>query len=213
MSTRHSLLHCSSSLRKLCVLGRVSPCHSQPCLVWSTQFGRQVLNERTQYNRYWCSVEGCISSRSNIPVPTIWGPSFRMLASGAREESSKNNTTDEKEVQKFEKLANEWWDPHSTMRGLHALNKARMHFIREGLSAHRGLDASQAHVLRGINVLDVGCGGGILAESLARLGAHVTGIDVTERNIGVAQHHLQLDSLAPGSIECAPKLWHPTCVI
>ena len=84
---------------------------------------------------------------------------------------------DHDEVKKFDELAAKWWDPEGEFKPLHQINPLRVGFINERAN------------LEGIKVLDVGCGGGILAEALNKLGAQVTGIDASEQTIGVAQNH------------------------
>lgn len=100
-----------------------------------------------------------------------------------------DNTVDEREVEFYSRLAATWWDHDGPFWPLHTLNALRLDYIRDQLCEHFGLDANHEQPLRGLSVLDVGCGGGILSESMARLGASVTGIDVVEQNIRVAGLH------------------------
>ncbi|BFM08615.1 bifunctional 2-polyprenyl-6-hydroxyphenol methylase/3-demethylubiquinol 3-O-methyltransferase UbiG [Halioxenophilus aromaticivorans] len=93
---------------------------------------------------------------------------------------------DPKEVEQFSKIADLWWDDSGPFWPLHVLNNVRLKWIRSELSL-----PNTAKPLEGMSVLDVGCGGGILSESLAKLGASVTAIDVVERNINVAKLHAQ----------------------
>ena len=96
----------------------------------------------------------------------------------------------------FLNCAREWWDTAGPngVGPLHAMNPARVQFIREALASYHGKEnESVLHHIRGLRILDVGCGGGLLSESLARLGAQVTGIDPSERNIEVASLHASLD--------------------
>jgi polyprenyldihydroxybenzoate methyltransferase/3-demethylubiquinol 3-O-methyltransferase len=103
------------------------------------------------------------------------------------------STVNAKEAKKFAKLAGEWWSPTGAFRALHQLNPTRCAFIRDSLCDHYGMDASTPHPLAGLRLLDVGCGGGILAEGLARLGAEVHGIDVNQAGIDAAEAHAALD--------------------
>ena len=110
-----------------------------------------------------------------------------------------HSTVDSKEVEKFAALSSEWWNPTGSFAGLRALNEARVPFIAAAGAAAAGQARDPQKIfspdaLQGLKLLDVGCGGGILAEPLARLGAQVTGIDITPENIVVAQKHMQLDS-------------------
>ncbi|MDX1402547.1 MAG: bifunctional 2-polyprenyl-6-hydroxyphenol methylase/3-demethylubiquinol 3-O-methyltransferase UbiG, partial [Kiloniellales bacterium] len=99
------------------------------------------------------------------------------------------SSIDESEVAKFSAIAEEWWDPKGKFAPLHRLNPARLLFIRERVCTHFGLDARERKILNGLKVLDIGCGGGLLSEPITRLGAMVTGIDASERNISVAAAH------------------------
>ncbi|KAK4019718.1 ubiquinone biosynthesis O-methyltransferase, mitochondrial [Daphnia magna] len=104
------------------------------------------------------------------------------------------STLSEDEIQKFSKMANEWWDINGPFNGLHSLNQLRVPFIRNGISSYQKstiMNATPASLLAGCSILDVGCGGGILSESLGRLGANVTAIDPSEENVAAASLHAQ----------------------
>ncbi len=106
------------------------------------------------------------------------------------------STVDAAEVERFSRIAEEWWDESGKFAPLHRLNPARIGFIRDRVAAHYGRDPldfgeSGAGPLRGLSILDVGCGGGLVCEPMARLGATVSGIDASERNIGVARLHAE----------------------
>ena len=107
---------------------------------------------------------------------------------------------DTREVAKFSALAAEWWSPRGPFAALHALNAARVHFIRGAAVRHFRRDSAALRPLEGLRVLDVGCGGGILAEPLARLGGQVLGVDVTPENIGVARCHAATDTALAGAV-------------
>jgi 2-polyprenyl-6-hydroxyphenyl methylase/3-demethylubiquinone-9 3-methyltransferase len=107
-------------------------------------------------------------------------------------------SVDPEEVEKFAALAEEWWDPSGKFRPLHRLGPARLRFIRDKASDHFGLDPKALKPFQGLRVLDIGCGGGLLAEPMARLGATVTGIDASERNVTVAAHHARASGLKIG---------------
>ncbi|MGH7126811.1 MAG: bifunctional 2-polyprenyl-6-hydroxyphenol methylase/3-demethylubiquinol 3-O-methyltransferase UbiG [Stellaceae bacterium] len=96
---------------------------------------------------------------------------------------------DEAEIERFSALADTWWDPRGSMAPLHRLNPARLGFIRERLVTHFGRDARSLRPFDGLRILDIGCGGGLIAEPLARLGATVTGVDAAGANIAVARAH------------------------
>lgn len=99
------------------------------------------------------------------------------------------------EVAYFERLAHRWWDTEGPFWPLHRLNAFRVAYLRERIARALGLDASGERPLAGLRLLDIGCGGGILSESMARLGAQVVGAEVTERNLRVARLHAQQSGL------------------
>jgi len=92
------------------------------------------------------------------------------------------NTIDPQEVAKFEAMAAEWWDPHGKFKPLHMLNPTRLQYIVDQISAEFGRDMTGEQPFAGLRILDIGCGGGLLAEPMARLGAEVVGADAAERN-------------------------------
>lgn len=100
-----------------------------------------------------------------------------------------DTTIDQREVDFYEKLADTWWDRQGPFWPLHRLNALRVDFIREYLCEYFDLDRSSPEAFGGLRVLDVGCGGGILSESMAKFGADVTGIDVVEKNVRIASLH------------------------
>ena len=99
------------------------------------------------------------------------------------------STIDPAEVAKFSAIAAEWWDPTGKFAPLHKFNPVRLGFIREQVAAHLGRDARSLKPFEGLSLLDIGCGGGLLSEPMARLGFAVTGADASERNIGTARSH------------------------
>ena len=106
----------------------------------------------------------------------------------------KNNTLDKKEIEKFTKIAEEWWNPTGKFRPLHKFNPIRIKYIKNNLINDFSLK-NKKKPLNGLKILDIGCGGGLLSEPLARLGAKVTGIDAIKRNIEIAKHHLKKSKL------------------
>lgn len=98
-------------------------------------------------------------------------------------------TLDPEEARRFEALADEWWDPHGKFRPLHNFNPARLSYIRDRLIGHFGRDPLARRPLEGLRLVDIGCGGGLVAEPLARLGAGVTGCDAVAANVGAASAH------------------------
>ncbi len=100
-------------------------------------------------------------------------------------------TVDPKEISKFAAMADEWWDPLGKFKPLHQLNPVRISYIRDHLAKRHGRDIKQINPLKGLTILDIGCGGGLLSEPLTRLGAKVTSIDASHRNIEIAQLHAE----------------------
>ncbi|MDP1732024.1 MAG: bifunctional 2-polyprenyl-6-hydroxyphenol methylase/3-demethylubiquinol 3-O-methyltransferase UbiG, partial [Devosia sp.] len=105
-------------------------------------------------------------------------------------------TINDEEVAKFSAMAEEWWDPKGKFKPLHKFNPVRLAYVREKAIEHFGRDGSQRQPLKGLNILDIGCGGGLLCEPMARLGATVVGADAAERNIRIAQLHAVQSRLA-----------------
>jgi 2-polyprenyl-6-hydroxyphenyl methylase / 3-demethylubiquinone-9 3-methyltransferase len=99
------------------------------------------------------------------------------------------DTVDDDEVARFSRLSGEWWDAHGPMAALHKFNPVRLTYIRDRAAGHFHRDPSRLDSLAGLRILDIGCGGGILAEPLARLGAAMVGVDPSESNIAVARRH------------------------
>ena len=106
------------------------------------------------------------------------------------------STIDPAEVKKFERLAAEWWNPDGTFRPLHKFNPVRLGFIRDRLCSHFGIDPKLAKPLANLRLLDIGCGGGLLSEPMARLGADVVGADPARTNVEIARLHAEKGGLA-----------------
>ncbi|MBN9542429.1 MAG: bifunctional 2-polyprenyl-6-hydroxyphenol methylase/3-demethylubiquinol 3-O-methyltransferase UbiG [Alphaproteobacteria bacterium] len=106
-------------------------------------------------------------------------------------------TIDPKEVEKFSKLSSTWWNENGPLKPLHKMNPCRVKFVRDQIYSHFNCDS-----LEGLNIIDVGCGGGLLSEPLARLDGNVTGVDATEKNIVVAKEHAKLMNLNIEYLHC-----------
>jgi len=104
-------------------------------------------------------------------------------------------TVDPAELEKFARMADSWWDARGDFRPLHKVNPTRIAFIRDSVAARLNRNPLAARPLEGLRLLDIGCGGGLLCEPMARLGASVTGIDPTSRNIEVARIHAKQSGL------------------
>ena len=123
----------------------------------------------------------------------------------------KKDTINKKEIDKFSKLADEWWDPEGKFKPLHNFNPVRLRYIKDTITKKFGIK-SEKLPLKDIKILDIGCGGGLLSEPLSRLGATVTGIDASDRNIKIAKMHLKKSKLdinyycsSPESFEAKEK--------
>jgi 2-polyprenyl-6-hydroxyphenyl methylase / 3-demethylubiquinone-9 3-methyltransferase len=107
-----------------------------------------------------------------------------------------NQTVDSGEIAKFEAMAAEWWDPNGKFKPLHMLNPTRLDYITRQIAAEFGRDLKGQQPFAGLRLLDIGCGGGLLSEPMARLGATVVGADAAPRNIPVAQIHAEQSGLS-----------------
>ncbi|HSI02691.1 MAG TPA: bifunctional 2-polyprenyl-6-hydroxyphenol methylase/3-demethylubiquinol 3-O-methyltransferase UbiG, partial [Reyranella sp.] len=106
------------------------------------------------------------------------------------------STVDPVEVERFARIADAWWDPQGKFAPLHRLNPVRIGFIRDRAADHWRREPLSGTPLQGLSLLDIGCGGGLLSEPMARLGATVTGIDAAEPNLDTARRHAAGQALA-----------------
>ena len=104
------------------------------------------------------------------------------------------NSINKKEIEKFSKIAEEWWNPHGKFKPLHNFNPIRIKYIKENIIKDFNIKSLEKP-LKNINLLDIGCGGGLLSEPMYRLGANVVGIDASEKNIEVAKFHAKKNKL------------------
>ncbi len=116
----------------------------------------------------------------------------------------KNNTINKKEIEKFSKIAEEWWNPHGKFKPLHKFNPIRISYIKENIIKTFKLVRKETP-LKNIKILDIGCGGGLLSEPMSRLGATVTAIDASEKNINVAKLHAKKNNLKINYIHTSPE--------
>ena len=103
-------------------------------------------------------------------------------------------SVNKKEIEKFSKMAEEWWDPNGKFKPLHKFNPIRIRYIKDNIINHFNLN-DKSKPLNKINILDIGCGGGLLSEPMSRLGANVVGIDASEKNIKIAKMHAKKNNL------------------
>jgi 2-polyprenyl-6-hydroxyphenyl methylase/3-demethylubiquinone-9 3-methyltransferase len=114
------------------------------------------------------------------------------------------NSVNKKEIEKFSKMAAEWWDPSGKFKPLHKFNPIRIRYIKENIINSFKLK-SKKKPLDKINILDIGCGGGLLSEPMTRLGANVTGIDASSKNINIAKLHAKKNQLKINYLCSSPE--------
>ena len=114
------------------------------------------------------------------------------------------NSINKKEIEKFSNMAAEWWDPEGKFKPLHKFNPIRIKYIKENIIKEFQLK-NKKYPLSGINVLDIGCGGGLLSEPMCRLGANVTAIDASNKNITIANLHAKKNNLKINYICSSPE--------
>ena len=114
-------------------------------------------------------------------------------------------TINKEEIQKFSNLADEWWDVKGKFKPLHMFNPIRIEYITEKIKNHFNINKKEDISLGGLKVLDIGCGGGLISEPMARLGASVTGIDASEKNIQVAKLHSEKSNLNINYLKRSPE--------
>ena len=116
----------------------------------------------------------------------------------------KSNTINKKEIEKFSKIAEEWWDPYGKFKPLHKFNPLRISYIKQNIiKSFKKSNAKKP--LNNIRILDIGCGGGLLSEPMSRLGADVTGIDASSKNIDVAKLHAKKNNLKIKYLNTSPE--------
>ena len=113
-------------------------------------------------------------------------------------------SVNKKEIDKFSKMANEWWDPEGKFKPLHKFNPIRIKYIKENIINNFKLK-NKFRPLSGINILDIGCGGGLLSEPMSRMGANVTGIDASNKNIKIAKLHSEKNKLKINYLCSSPE--------
>ncbi len=116
-----------------------------------------------------------------------------------------STTINKEEIQKFSKLADEWWDVNGKFKPLHMFNPIRIEYITETIKKYFKITKDKPDFLEGLNILDIGCGGGLISEPMSRLGAKVTGIDASEKNIKIAKLHSEKNGLQINYLNTSPE--------
>ena len=106
-----------------------------------------------------------------------------------------STTINKEEIQKFSRMADEWWDVNGKFKPLHMFNPIRIEYITQTIKKYYKLKKDKGNFLKDLEILDIGCGGGLISEPMARLGANVTGIDASEKNIKIAKFHSEKSKL------------------
>ena len=114
-------------------------------------------------------------------------------------------TINKEEIQKFSDLAEEWWDVKGKFKPLHMFNPIRIEYIVENIKSHFNINKAENNFLKNLNILDIGCGGGLISEPMSRLGGMVTGIDASEKNIKIAQLHAKKNNLNIRYLKKSPE--------
>jgi|TARA_B110000914_G_C15353652_1_gene395104 2-polyprenyl-6-hydroxyphenyl methylase/3-demethylubiquinone-9 3-methyltransferase len=115
------------------------------------------------------------------------------------------STVNKDEIEKFSKLAEEWWDINGKFKPLHMFNPIRIEYILENSLTYFKIDKNKTFPLKDLKILDIGCGGGLISEPMARLGADVTGIDASNKNINVAEAHAKKNNLNITYLNTVPE--------
>ena len=115
------------------------------------------------------------------------------------------STINKDEIEKFSKLANEWWDVNGKFKPLHMFNPIRIEYILEEITKHFKLEKNKNFLLKDLEILDIGCGGGLISEPMARLGGNITGIDAAKKNIKVASLHSKKSGLNINYLNKSPE--------
>ena len=115
------------------------------------------------------------------------------------------STINKEEIQKFSLMAEEWWDVNGKFKPLHMFNPVRIDYILKKTINHFGVKKTSSQPLKNLNILDVGCGGGLISEPMCRLGANLTGIDASTTNIKIAQTHAQKNNLKINYLNKSPE--------
>ncbi|KAF3969281.1 hypothetical protein CMV_006925 [Castanea mollissima] len=155
---------------------------------------RALSSSSISINNHICSPHFSNPNPNRAPLSF----SYRLFSNASSSSSStggfqRPSSLKDLELAKFASIAETWWDSEGPFKPLHVMNPTRLAFIRSTLCRHFSKDPNSARPFEGLKIVDVGCGGGILSEPLARMGATVTGVDAVEKNIKIARIHADLD--------------------
>ena len=120
-----------------------------------------------------------------------------------------STTINKEEIQKFSRLADDWWDVNGKFKPLHMFNPIRIEYITQTIKKYYKLKKDKGNFLKDLEILDIGCGGGLISEPMARLGANVTGIDASEKNINIAKLHSKKNNLQIDYFCTSPEKFEP----
>ena len=120
-------------------------------------------------------------------------------------DNKNNQTDDQREINKFSEMASEWWNPNGKFAPLHKFNPVRQEYLVDKIKNHFSILPNGSYPFKKLSLLDVGCGGGLIAEPMTRLGAKVTGIDASEKNINVAKFHAEQMNLKINYLCATPE--------
>ena len=118
------------------------------------------------------------------------------------------STVNKDEIEKFSRLADEWWDTNGKFKPLHMFNPVRIEYILDIILKCFKIDKNKKFPLKNLNILDIGCGGGLISEPMTRLGANVTGVDASSKNINVAKAHAEKSNLNINYLNSSPENLH-----
>ncbi|SCV74329.1 BQ2448_6761 [Microbotryum intermedium] len=174
-------------MQRSTTLSRTTLCHQVAAS--APQLWRSYSGTRSVHH----SPSSASTSTSGTPSTSRASPQSTSTSTSTSRPSSRTNTISASEIAHFSSLAQHWWDPTGEFKLLHRMNPTRIRFLRDRVQRVQEIDVSSGKWLDGFSVLDVGCGGGIFAESLARVGATTTAIDASQVNIKTATLHVSLD--------------------
>ncbi|CAN7061278.1 ubiquinone biosynthesis O-methyltransferase, mitochondrial [Brassica rapa] len=160
------------------------------------RLSHSIIPQSCFLHRRWFSTSETDASSPPLSSPHQKIQTLEDKASNkSRSTASTTSSLNEQELAKFSAIADTWWHAEGPFKPLHLMNPTRLAFIRSTLCRHFSKDPSSARPFEGLRLIDVGCGGGLLSEPLARMGATVTGIDAVDKNVKIARLHADMDPM------------------